>query len=295
MKKYILTIDLGGTYLLSALFNKYGVLEDKSIVETHKNKYLNNETQLFSIESFFSIISEKIVNTSIVGIAISIPGIVDESTNIIGEIVNVKNNISGVNLKKEIEEKFSIPTIVLNDANSYAISESFSGNGKNYSNVFFINIGTGIGGGLIIDGKLYWGSQGKAGEIGHTTIDTNGAQCKCGNRGCLEMYVSGQKIQQVTKNHTLEIPKTIFKILGLGFCNIVNLYDPDVLIIGGGVALKTKNFIEKIFSSSDTHVINKLQKIKKISLAKHGIDGALLGNAIYLENYIKNSTESPLF
>ena len=283
MKKYILTIDLGGTYLLSALYNESGSLEDKSVIETHKNKYLDPDNLTFSVESFYSLISEKIRNKSISGIGISIPGIVNKSNNLIGEIINVKNSISGINLKEKIQEKFSLPTIVLNDANSYAISESFSGNGRNFSNVFFINIGTGIGGGLVINGNLYFGYSGKAGEIGHTTIDVNGPKCPCGNRGCLEMYASGQKIQQITKNHTLEIPEEIFKMIGLGFCNIINLYDPDALIIGGGVALKTKGFINKVFLASDKNVTNKLKKIKNMSLAKHGADGALLGNAIYLK------------
>ena len=286
MKKYILTIDLGGTYLLSALYNESGSLEDKSIIETHKNKYLDPKNLTFSVESFYSLISEKIRNKSISGIAISIPGIVNKSSNLIGEIINVKNNISGINLKEKIQEKFSLPTIVINDANSYAISESFSGNGRNFSNVFFINIGTGIGGGLVINGNLYLGASGKAGEIGHTTIDANGPKCPCGNTGCLEMYASGQKIQQITKNHTLEIPEEIFKMIGLGFCNIINLYDPDALIIGGGVALKTKDFINKVFLASDKNVTNKLKKIKNISLAKHGADGALLGNAIYLKTIL---------
>ena len=286
MKKYILTIDLGGTYLLSALYNESGSLEDKSIIETHKNKYLDPKNLTFSVESFYSIISEKIRNKSISGIAISIPGIVNKSSNLIGEIINVKNNISGIDLKGKIQEKFSLPTIVINDANSYAISESFSGNGRNFSNVFFINIGTGIGGGLVINGNLYLGANGKAGEIGHTTIDANGPKCTCGNTGCLEMYASGQKIQQITKNHTLEIPEEIFKMIGLGFCNIINLYDPDALIIGGGVALKTKDFINKVFLASDKNVTNKLKKIKNISLAKHGADGALLGNAIYLKTIL---------
>ena len=98
MKKYILTIDLGGTYLLSALYNESGSLEDKSIIETHKNKYLDPKNLTFSVESFYSIISEKIRNKSISGIAISIPGIVNKSSNLIGEIINVKNNISGINL-----------------------------------------------------------------------------------------------------------------------------------------------------------------------------------------------------
>lgn len=286
MKKYILTIDLGGTYLLSALYNESGSLEDRSIIETHNNKYLDPENLTFSVQSFYSLISEKIRNKSISGIGISVPGIVDESTNKIGEIINVKNTISGINLKAKIQEKFSTPTIVLNDANSYAISESFSGSGKKFSNVFFINIGTGIGGGLVINGNLYSGSSGKAGEIGHTTIDANGSKCPCGNTGCLEMYASGQKIQQITKNHTLEIPVEIFKMIGLGFCNIINLYDPDALIIGGGVALKTKDFINKVFLASDKDVVAKLKKIKNMSLAKHGIDGALLGNAIYLKSIL---------
>ena len=287
MKKYILTIDLGGTYLLTALYNESGCLEDKEILETQKNKYLDHDNQTFSVESFYSLISEKIQNKSISGIGISLPGVVNGSTNIIGNIVNVKNSISGINLKEKIERKFSLPTVVLNDANSYAISESYSGSGRNYSNVFFINIGTGIGGGLVINGNLYWGSTGTAGEIGHTTIDANGPKCKCGNTGCLEIYASGQKIQQITNNHSLEIPKEIFKIIGLGFCNIINLYDPDCLIVGGGVALKTKDFMNKVFLASDKNVVNKLQQIKNISFAKHGIDGALLGNAIYLNTQLK--------
>ena len=88
------------------------------------------------------------------------------------------------------------------------------------------------------------------------------------------------------KNHSLEIPEKIFKIIGLGFCNIINLYDPDALIIGGGVALKTKGFINKVFLASDKNVVDKLQRIKNISLAKHGTDGALLGNAIYLKTHL---------
>src|SRR4029077_7446539 len=205
----------------------------------------------------------------VIGVGIGAPGPLDREKG----IVIVAPNLGWRNfpLRNLVAEKLNLPATPDNDANSATVGELWEGAAQGATNVIGMTIGTGIGGGLIIDGKLFHGSSDVAGEIGHTTIDLNGRHCKCGNYGCLEAYASGpaiatrarevlvreetasllpslvggrlDEITAATVYHAAaqgdavasEIVRDTARYLGVGVANLLNTVNADVVVIAGGV------------------------------------------------------------
>ncbi|GAJ07289.1 unnamed protein product, partial [marine sediment metagenome] len=176
-----------------------------------------------------------------------------------------------VPLRDIVKEKYKVNTFLINDASAAALGEHHFGIGQGVNNLILLTVGTGIGGGIIINGRLYSGASGSAGEIGHITIDVNGPRCSCGNTGCLEALVSGTavakeaikrigqgersslteivggKIENITAEEVLtaaragdslasEVILKAATYLGVGLVNLVNIFNPEMIIIGGGMA-----------------------------------------------------------
>jgi glucokinase len=206
----------------------------------------------------------------IIGVGVGAPGPLDTKSG----IVLLTPNLGWVNLplRQIIHERLGLPAALDNDANCAVLGEWWMGAARGTKNAIGITIGTGIGGGIIVDGKLYHGASDCAGEIGHTTIDTEGRRCKCGNYGCLEAYASGPNIalraveelkagavsrladyvggdlRQVTAQTVyqaahdgdglaLEVVNDTAKFLGVGIANLLNVFNPEVVVVCGGVTL----------------------------------------------------------
>ncbi len=203
------------------------------------------------------------------GIGMGITGLIDPKAGIAKFSPNI--GWKDIPIKKLIEEEFEIQTLVDNDVKAMALGESWYGLAKGVQNLICINIGKGLGSGIIIDREIYRGANWIAGEIGHITIDLNGPRCKCGNRGCLEVFASGRAmvsraleaikqgcktlITQLVSNRLDKItPRTIFaaadmedklaneiireagRYLGVAIANVINTFDPEVVILGGEIA-----------------------------------------------------------
>ena len=202
---------------------------------------------------------------------IGAPGPLDRERGLV--IVAAKPWLAGFPLRDRIAQRLDLPATLDNDANCATVGEWWQGAARGARHVVGITIGTGIGGGLIIDGKLFHGSSDVAGEIGHTTIELNGRHCKCGNYGCLEAYASGPAIatrarevlvregtdsllpqlvngelEKITahtvydaakKGDTLasEIVRDTARYLGVGVANLLNVFNADVVVVAGGVTL----------------------------------------------------------
>lgn len=167
-----------------------------------------------------------------------------------------KFNWGSVNLKEKIADRFHFPVIIENDANAGAYGEMLYGAGKNISNLIYVGVGGGIGTGVILDHELYKGTQGIGGEMGHVTIEANGKRCRCGNRGCWELYASesalleaarqlpdfekeseldmDRLVQAAHKGHPeiLHLLNQVGQYLGVGLTTIVNTFNPEWIIIG---------------------------------------------------------------
>ncbi|AOZ93469.1 ROK family protein [Paenibacillus crassostreae] len=199
----------------------------------------------------------------VVGIGVGVPGMVDDS----GTILFAPNlGWEKIPLKDILEDAFSIPVTIDNEANAGAEGELHYGAGIDVHHLIYISAGMGIGSGIIVDGQLYKGARGYAGETGHMTIEANGSKCSCGNQGCWELYASEITYGDLSKDlpaHTTQelIPhalqhdpailglfNTIGHYLGIGITNIINSFNPELIIIGGPLA-EAKEWLESPLQS----------------------------------------------
>lgn len=270
-EKYLIGIDIGGTSIKIGLFKEYGKLIDKWEIPTDKS---NKGKSITDIKQFTDKIFEKFGRSQIIGIGIGVPGPVDRS-GVVHKCVNLGWDVFPV--KKEFEKIFNMPVAVENDANVAALGEMWQGSGKGRSSLVLATIGTGIGGGIVIDGKIVAGFHGSGGEIGHITVDeTEKELCSCGKKGCVEQYASAtgmvkfakkliadgnesvlkdvnvltaKDIVIAAKNNDDVALKTINKMgwaLGLALANTACVIDPEVIIIGGGVSKGGNIILEAI-------------------------------------------------
>jgi len=272
--RYIIGVDLGGTKISAG-----AVSEDGTRVVGIRSIPTQSEIGAEAIvDRIISVIEGVILDAinetgatrkDFVGIGIGAPGPLDRERG----VVIVAPNLGWRNfpLRDRIHQRLGLESTLDNDANCATVGEWWLGAARGGRNVVGITIGTGIGGGLIIDGKLYHGSSDVAGEIGHTTIDVNGRHCKCGNYGCLEAYASGPAIavrarEALVREDTAsmlpsmvngdldritaetvydaakkgdglasEIVRETARYLGSGIANLLNVVNPDVVVIAGGV------------------------------------------------------------
>ncbi len=316
-------IDIGATTIKAAVveFNstedKFCILSQK-IVET---RALDGPDVV--IKQLFYVINEFLNENKqcdFRGIGIGTPGIVslDRST--------VKNppNFSGwseVNLGEVIHKKFKLPIIVENDANTAAIAEAKYGAGANYNDFIFLIWGTGVGGGIILDRKIYRGPTGGAGEIGHITIDYNGPVCNCGNRGCIESYIGQRYLSERTRKKLQAIPKdyppskiielagdnlntidpSIISLaakrgdklakeilleagtlLGIAIASMFNALDLRVAVIGGGISASGKLVFDAIRSSVQSRALKSIKPEIIIIPAKLGNTAGMIGASTFV-------------
>ncbi len=271
--RFVLGIDIGGTNLVVG-----SVAEDGSSLRALGSEPTQAEAgQRDVLDRLIALAKRTMAQTcrempgaEIVGVGVGAPGPLDTKSG----IVLLTPNLGWVNLplRQIIHERLGLPAVLDNDANCAVLGEWWMGAARGSNTAIGITIGTGIGGGIIIDGKLFHGASDCAGEIGHTTIDTEGRRCKCGNYGCLEAYASGPNIalraveeisagavsrladyvggdlKQVTAQTVyqaahdgddlaLEVVNDTAKFLGTGIANLLNIFNPEVVVVCGGVTL----------------------------------------------------------
>ena len=286
MKKYGFGVDIGGTTCKIGLFETTGGLVEKWEIPTRKEN--NGENILPDVAAFITakMVEKDILKGDIQGIGIGVPGPVT-GEGVVLKCVNLGWDV--INVAKDMEERTGFTVKVGNDANVAALGEMWQGGGKGYQNVIMITLGTGVGGGIIIDGHVINGSNGAGGEIGHVFVDeTEEEVCGCGKRGCLEQYASAtgivrlanralaadqressmrsvQKISAKTvldaakagDELALEVVEKMGRILGTALANAACIVDPEVFVIGGGVSkagtiiteVIRKYYIERAFNS----------------------------------------------
>ena len=202
-----------------------------------------------------------------VGIGVGVPGPVDTRTGKVQEPPNFPG-WRGVALADLLGKRWGVPVLIDDDARTSALGEYWFGAGKQVENLLFLSIGSGVGAGLIVRGELYRGAHELAGEIGHITLDLNGRHCECGNRGCLETFVSTAAIRRdaaalgidveenllfqleklASEGHeqALEVKNSVYRYLGAGIINAVNFYDPSLIVIGGELVTAWSNVTEQL-------------------------------------------------
>lgn len=262
---YKLGVDLGGTKTEAILLDdSLNVLERKRI-PTPKDNYSE------IVDSISNLVLEVSRNVSDFSLGICTPGAISKKTGLI------KNSntqcLIGKPLKEDLEKQLKKNIAMENDANCFVMAESKMGAAKNFELVFGVIMGTGVGGGITINGKLHAGRTNIAGEWGHHTLHRNGNSCYCGKTGCVETYISGPALEQqwkllsgesksmpeILSNLDSEIGKTwkdeFLENFGYGIANVVDILDPDAIVLGGGLSnidfLYTegkKSVYDKVFS-----------------------------------------------
>lgn len=266
----LLAMDLGGSKIVTALVSPKGEIVAREYILTLAEEGTEAviERMLAAIDSVTSKVNMSLSLFS--NIAIAAAGAIDSEKGIVTASPNLPGWLD-VPLKEIMEKALGLKTFLINDASAAALGERYFGVGRGIDNLIYITASTGIGGGIIIDGKLYLGVSGSAGEIGHMTIDVNGPRCNCGNIGCLEVLASGKAVAREAQRLIARGSKTImlelaegepqnisaqtvstaaqkgdtlalaiiFKAatyLGVGIVNLVNIFNPEMIIVGGGMA-----------------------------------------------------------
>jgi glucokinase len=187
----------------------------------------------------------------VVAAGAGVPGLFDQASGRIVFLPNLPPTWSGHEFSEPLAERLGVETSLINDARSFTLAESRMGAAAGYSTVVCLTLGTGVGGGVVIDGRLRFGPHGRAGELGHQVIDMDGPQCGCGNRGCVEAFVAGAALCRLGGHDS---PEAVFRAaaagdelaaaavqavigrLAVGIANLVTVLWPERVVIGGGVA-----------------------------------------------------------
>ena len=260
-KKYVVGVDLGGTKIYTALVDLEGNIVKEKTVETlaHEGEQAVKERIIDTINYVIDGTDKNLIKS----IGIGSPGPLDVKNGVILESANLP--FKNFEIVKSIKETYDLPTYLDNDANVATLGEFMFGAGKGTENMIFITASTGIGGGAVLNGKLFRGATGNALEVGHMTVSTEGPRCGCGNVGCAEALGSGTAIGKRAKEAVLSNVKTslknydnvtskeVFKeaangdrvakkilntsltYLGIAVANTITNFDPEKVVVGGGV------------------------------------------------------------
>jgi glucokinase len=308
-QEFVFAADLGGTHLRTAAVDRDGKIYCRRTQPTPQNDEPDEIVRVLisGVRECEREIAE--LGGVISAGSIAVPGTVDVPAGVVVKVPNVPS-MDGFRLAAALESELEWPVTLENDANAAAVGEMWRGSGQGHSAIICVTLGTGVGGGIILDGELWRGANGSAGEIGHIAIDPfAGVSCSCGGQGCLEVYASATAIVRMTGEAISRYPNSIIHdtgqitakeiyeagkegdelalevfrqmgiYLGIGLASLINLLNPEVIIIGGGLA----NGWELFEKHMQQQVIERAFPIPaasvKIVRAQCGDDAGLLGAA----------------
>lgn len=308
-------IDIGGTAVKFGLVTPSGTILHSSQFSVSFDGYKTPilETVLKSCDLFLKEFSIEI--NSIGGFGISATGQIDTTAGIVAGTGGNIINWEGTHLKKSFKKKYQLPVEVINDANCVALAEKWIGAAKPFHNAIVLTIGTGVGGGIIVNDELLLGHSGFGGEIGHFSINNHGTLCTCGNYGCFEQYASMTALIHSVKSvilaesptllETTEIDgKFIFDSLASGnesisyivntwisdissgLVSLTHIFNPEIIVIGGAVSAQKELFISKLRKKVLSHTMKNFGKNLLIEPALLGNNSGLIGAVYYLINHI---------
>lgn len=304
--KYVFGVDIGGTSIKMGLFDVNGQVLDKWEIPTNKEsgglKILPEVAQ--SIQKKME--EKKMDISEVVGAGVGSPGPIGADGTVHGA---VNLGWGEFNIPEVLSGYLNMPVKAANDANVAALGEMWQGGGKGYKNLVAVTLGTGVGGGIIIDGEILTGANGSGGEIGHIHIeDKEVEECNCHNKGCFEQYTSATGIVRLAKRRlaqdnkasilrtgnvnaktvfdavkkgdevAIEIAQQFGEYMGKGLAMIAGVVDPEIFVIGGGVSKAGEILFEYIKPSYDKYAFSGCRNVK-LALATLGNDAGIFGAA----------------
>lgn len=305
----VIGIDTGGTKLLG------GVVDEDLTVHARVHRLFRGATREQALDIMVDAVDEARASApDAEAVAFGIPSLVDQKRGV--SVMSVHLPIEDVNFREIMTERIGLPVHMDNDGNLAALVEQRSGAGKGAQHVVLLTLGTGIGGGLILDGQLYRGSMGAGGELGHMVVDLDGPRCQgnCPNRGCLEALVSGTAIGRagasaarrrpgsalwramlageditgaLVTEHALADDETARRVieragrhLGVGIANIVNIFNPEVVVVGGGAVGAGELLLEPARREVGERALRPSRDLVRIRQAHFGPEAGMLGAAV---------------
>jgi glucokinase len=321
----ILGVDLGGSKILTAVTDSQGKMlsRDHSVTPAGKG----HEAVIRSIlESAHRALEQADVAVSeLAAVGVGAPGLVNPGTG----ILYTSPNLPGwrdIPLRAVMQERLDKKTFLINDANAAALGELHFGAARGARNFIYITLSTGIGGGIVIDGGIYSGAIGAAGEVGHMTIDDDGPPCNCGNKGCWETLASGTALAREAKQRIKEGAKTsipgyvdgdIEKVtaevihsaaqqgdslareliartgyyVGVGLASLINIFNPELIVIGGGLSNIGDMLFDPAFKVARERAYRETFRAVRFAAAELGRNSGVLGAAVFaLQEMRKQST-----
>ncbi len=314
MEKLYLGVDLGGTNIAAGIVDESGtIICDKSIKTNLPKSEKQLEKDIFNLCDDLCKENGYDINKDIVSVGIGTPGSVDGNRGIVWS--NVNFGYTNWEIVKNLKEFFQIPVFVENDANTAIVAEVVAGNAKGYQNALVVTIGTGIGGGAYVNGKICSGCNYSALEIGHMVINLGGRECNCGRRGCFERYASASALTRDTKEAMIKNPNSLLwklcpnienanskfafdamemgdetatylvkkyiEYLACGIINLINIFQPDIICIGGGVSNQREKLLDllKPYIDQEDFARNAHERTK-IMIAKFRNNAGIIGAAM---------------
>ena len=305
-EKMLVGVDLGGTKIDAILSDSCGNIKKREFKETRAGEGPNAV-----IKRIVDAIKAVSSDCKIAAVGIGAAGIIDVETG----LITFSPNLPGwhnIKLKDILERDLSMKTFVDNDATVAAMAEHIFGIAVGCDHVVYVTLGTGIGGGIITNGQIYRGISGSAGEIGHMTIDINGPLCGCGNRGCFETLASGTALEREARAKIAEGAKTSIPkyakengsrisaksiylaaqdgdrlakelieqlgfYLGVGLANLINIFNPQLVVIGGGVSRMGEMLLEPARKTIRERAFELSAKAARVEVSSLGYDAGPLG------------------
>lgn len=316
---YKLGIDLGGTNIVAGVVDDNYNIVATSKVKTNLPRPAEEVIDDMVKAANIAIESAGLKVSDIDSMGVGSPGAIDP----VHGMVCYANNLgfNNVPMAKMLKERMGVDFYIENDANAVAYGEYIAGAGRGTNDFIAITLGTGVGGGVIIDGKIYSGSNYAGAELGHTVIAMGGEMCSCGRQGCWEAYASATALIRQTKQAMIKYPKSVMwelcggdinkvdgrtafdamrkgdvagkmvvdkyvEYIAVGVSNNINIFQPDVLCIGGGISKEGDNLIKpiKAFLEGENYARN-IEKNTEVKVAELGNDAGIIGAAYLCELY----------
>lgn len=294
-------IDIGGTMTKIGLVDIHQKLIAKESIETKAWRTPEEVIEEIAKTTLAMLEKEEIAMDQCVGVGVGVPGTVDSKNG----VVLYSNNIKweNVELAKVIGSYLPIPVSIANDADCAALGEAVAGAGKGYQDVVVLTLGTGVGGGIILDGKIYEGKGIGGSELGHMVIVENGEPCTCGRKGCLEAYASATALKRDAQRATgkelepkeifeaakagdaalEEVVETYIRRLGTGVVNIINIFRPQLFVLGGGVSEQGEELLVPLRKIMEENCFGGTKgELPELEVAALGNDAGMIGAASLL-------------
>ena len=306
----ILSIDIGGTAVKMGLVDHEGAIHARHEASVCFDHYQTPilTTVIREAQAFLARESAQIE-----GIGVSATGQVDDRA---GAVIGTNGKIphyEGAQIKRDMEAAFGVPVFALNDANAAALGECFAGRAKGVQNVLMVTLGTGVGGGIVLGGRIFGGTRGIAGELGHFTLYQDGPRCPCGKRGCFESYAATTALVRRAKEATgeadmngrivfsraadgdqamLAVLSAWIDDIAAGISGLVHIFNPQMVLIGGGVSAQEALLIAPLRERVMRSVMPRFGEGLRLEAATLGNDAGMIGAARFYLDCVRQADAS---